>query len=159
MLNPPLILVSALFFLALSSVLYVGAWLSARAILRFRSGRISHAAAKWILMSALVLPPILALVPTLSGATLHHVHDVAVLEHHSMMCRDMFVRVLSGQSVTESGSVRQITGAVTSGGAWFLVLAGLLLVARLLRATARCEKDVYPYRAHHRPVFPRRLGV
>jgi Zn-dependent protease with chaperone function len=158
MINPPLIVVSALFFLALSSVLYVGAWLSATTILRLRSGRISHAAAKRVLMTALVLPPVLALVPTLSGATLHHVHDAAVLEHHSMMCRDMFLRVLSGQGVTERGGVREITGAVTSGGAWLLVLTGLFLVAKLFRATVRLGKGLHPYQSAPSPRLSQALG-
>ena len=75
MLNPPLLLVSALFFLALASVLYAGSWLIASAVLRLLRGRISHTAAKRVLVAALVLPPLLAFLPTLSGATLRISHD------------------------------------------------------------------------------------
>ena len=81
--NPPLLLVSALFFLALSSALYVVAFLVTTAILRTGQKGLSHARAKQILLASLMLPPVLAAIPTLSGATLRHSHILS-LEHHSM---------------------------------------------------------------------------
>lgn len=96
--NPSLVLVSALFFLALVSAFYVGAYVLARALLRLGQSRLSHAAHKRVLMTALVLPPLLALVPTLGGATLRHSHLSPAVEHHSMACEEMFTSLFSGPS-------------------------------------------------------------
>jgi len=78
--NPPLLLVSGLFFLALSSLLSVAAFLAATAILRVGRRRISHSRAKQVLLASLLLPPILAAVPTFRAATLHHSHAQPFLE-------------------------------------------------------------------------------
>lgn len=139
--NPPLLLVSALFFLALSTALYVGSWLTATLILRFGRARISHAAAKRILMTALVLPPIMAAIPTVSGATLKHSHITPSAEHHSMACQQAYSHFMYLTSL--HGSVA--AGVAMNGLAWLTALLGVSLVIRLLVATTRLERGLAPY--------------
>lgn len=142
MLNPPLVLVSALFFLALVSGLYVISWLAATAVLRAGQGRICHARAKRVLMTALVLPPILALVPTVTGATLQHLHgSAAASQHHNAACRDMY-SWLSGFGGLGSGG---LTSGIINGTAWVLIATGAFLLVRLLWATYRLERGMTPY--------------
>lgn len=146
MFNPSLLLVSALFFLALVSVLYVGAWLATNALSR-RASR-SHAKAKRVWMTALVLPPLLALVPTALGATMRHLHDAAVLPHHNPGCRVVFTR-LSALGNLGGG---ETLGTFVSAAAWLLVLTGVFLLFRLVRATRRLEQGIAPFL---RPPSPR----
>lgn len=129
-LNPPLLLVSALFYLALASALSVGAWLAATLILRAR--RVSHAGAKRVLLAALILPPTLAAIPTLGGATLRHSHAL-VSEHHSMACQDMFA------ALGRAGTGGPLAGWIVNGAAWAILAVGVLLFVRLARATWRLE--------------------
>lgn len=143
--NPPLLLVSALFFLALVSALYVGTWLSAGAALRLGRGRLSHAANKRILMTALVLPPVLASVPTLGGATLRHSHAALSAEHHNMACREMFTGLMASGPQAAPGTSGEVAGALVNGFAWLLVGVGLFLFLRLLRATLHLEEGLVPY--------------
>ena len=140
-LNPPLILVSALFFLALSSILYIASWLVASLFLRAGASRISHAGAKRVLMAALLLPPVLAAVPTVGGATLNHTHARPYAEHHSMLCRQMFSHFLDVTSVRGSLAA----GVIANGAAWLLVAAGAAMLVRLLIATIRLERELTPF--------------
>jgi len=160
MLNPPLLLVSALFFLALASVLYVGAWLLVTALLRIFWGRISHAAAKRVLVAGLVLPPLLAFLPTLSGATLRHIHhaaEAASRQHHSGFCRQMFVQAFEVGGMGEHGAAGQVVGALANVAAWLLIAVGLLLVFRLFLATLRLERGLAPYQSAPSPRLARAL--
>lgn len=146
MLNPPLLVVSALFFLALSTALYLGAWLAASAILRVGRGRLSHTGIKRVLMSALVLPPLAALAPTIHGSTLSHLHDAAAAEHHSRGCQVLFVRLFAAQNwLGGQGLARDAAGALTNGVAWLLLGIGVFLVVRLFSATARLERGLAPF--------------
>lgn len=144
MLNPPLVLVSALFFLALVSVLYLTAWLLAMALLRLGRGRLSHAGAKRVLMTALVLPPVLALLPTVSGATLRHMHDGGGggAAHHTQGCRAMFEGFAALERFGGGGSAASI---LVNTATWGLLLVGAFLVARLVRATVRLERGILPF--------------
>ncbi len=137
-----LLLVSALFFLALSSGLYVAAWGIATILLRAGRARISHAAAKRVLLTALVLPPLAAAVTTLGGATLRHLHDAARMEHHSAGCQTMFVRLFAVENGPSGALARDVLGALVNGAAWLLVGAGIVLAARLFVATARLERGL-----------------
>ncbi|MEO7716455.1 MAG: M56 family metallopeptidase [Capsulimonas sp.] len=139
--NPPLILVSALFFLALSSVLYLASWLITTAGLRILRGRISHAATKRVLMTALTLPPVLAAVPTVGGATFKHSHAMGGMEHHSMLCQQMFTSVFQTTSVNGNTAV----GFVVNGWAWIMALAGISLLVRLFTATISLERGLAPF--------------
>lgn len=144
--NPPLVLVSALFFLALVSAFYVGAYVLAGALLRLGKSRLSHAAHKRVLMTALVLPPLLALVPTLGGATLRHSHLSPAVEHHSMACEEMFTSLFSGPSpLGLTPAATQILGAVVNGLSWLLALVGGFLFCRLVLATLQLERGLAPY--------------
>lgn len=143
--NPPLILVSALFFLAVASALYLGAWLAASLVLRLGRDRLSHAANKRVLMIALALPPILAALPTLGGATLRHSHAAVAAEHHSMACQRMFVRLFAEESAGTGGPVSELSGFLANGTAWLFVLVGLFLVLRLIRATMHLEGGLLRY--------------
>ncbi len=152
-LNPPLILVSALFFLALSAVLYVGSWLVAVLILRCGRMRISHAAAKRILMIALVLPPIMAAIPTVGGATLRHSHIRPSAEHHSMLCQQVYTHFFAMTSLHGSAT----TGMIVNGLAWLTLLAGVFLLVRLLVATTRLERGLAPFLSEPSPNLVRAL--
>ena len=139
--NPPLLLVSGLFFLALSSVLSVAAFLVVTAILRAGRRRISHTRAKQVLLAALFLPPILAAVPTFRGATLHHSHAQPYLEHHSAACSELFAGLLSANHAGSSETVR-LSGIFVNGLAWLLVALGLFFLLRLIVATVRLERGL-----------------
>jgi beta-lactamase regulating signal transducer with metallopeptidase domain len=131
--NPPLILVSALFFLAL--------------ILRIRRGRLASVVVKRILMAALVLPPFLAAIPTFAGATFKHSHARPSLEHHSMLCQQMFTQFYDATRLDGSVSA----GIIANGLAWAIVLAGVVLVSRLFWATLQLERGIAPYLAPPSP--------
>ncbi len=143
--NPPLLFVSGLFFLALSSALYVAAFLAATAWLRAARGRISHARAKQVLLTALVLPPLLAVVPTWSGATLHHSHAAPLREHHSEACRQVFTDVFASWNWGGSAPTAHLAGGVVNGLAWLLALVGIAGFVRLALATVRLERGLRPY--------------
>ncbi len=143
--NPPLILVSALFFLALASALYLASWLIASLVLHLGRNRLSNAANKRVLMAALVLPLILAAIPTLSGTTLRHSHAAAAIEHHSMACQQMFTRLFAEESAGTSGMVSEVSGILVNGIAWLFILVGLFLVLRLIRATVHLESGLFRY--------------
>ena len=144
--NPALLLVSALFFLALASLFYLVAWGAASLGLRAGRGRVSHAAAKRLLLLCLMLPPALALIPTFGGATLRHSHMTAAAEHHSPMCRQLFVPLFSAE--TFSGSVltvSEIAGRVINSAAWLLIGLGVFFLLRLVWATAKLETGLLPF--------------
>lgn len=143
-LNPPLILVSALFFLALTSALYLASWLLATLALRVGRSR-SYPATKRILITALVMPPILAALPTWGGATLRHSHAEAAIGHHSAACRQVFVRLFAAESAGTGGMASEVSGMVINGLAWALMLIGFFLVLRLARTTTQLEAGLMPY--------------
>ena len=140
--NFPLILVSALFFLALCSILYMVTWLISLVIFKLASARITHVGSKRILMTALVLPPILAAVPTFDGATFKHDHHATLgAEHHNMACQQIFARF--SDMTTVHGNVA--AGIVLNGFAWTAAAVGIALVVRLITATIRLEHGLAPY--------------
>jgi len=146
--NPPLLLVSALFFLALASALYVVSWAAATAVLRLGRGRLSYARAKRVWMTALVVPPLLAILPTVSGATLRHLHEAptaptaAATGHHSMECQFLFSRLAA--LAADLGS-SPLAGVLVSGAAWALMGAGAVLLLRLVLATVGLERGMTPF--------------
>ncbi len=144
--NPALILVSALFFLALVSAFYLLAWGAAQAALHWGRGRFSHAASKRLLLLGLTLPPILALIPTLGGATLHHSHLSPLAEHHSPVCRQIFAQIFSAETLPgTAASITEIAGKITNGAAWLLLGVGIFSCLRLVRATATLEAGLSPH--------------
>jgi len=143
--NPPLLFVSGLFFLALASALYVAAFVAATAILRAGRGRVSHARAKQVLLASLLLPPLLAAVPTLSGATLRHSHARPLLEHHSAACSQLFTSLPATWSGGGSETISRIAGSLVNGLAWLLVALGLVSLVRLVVATLQLERGLIPY--------------
>ncbi|MCA1596528.1 MAG: M48 family metalloprotease [Chloroflexi bacterium] len=139
MINPPLILVSALFFLSFVSLLYTGAWLVTVMVLRARRIHLSHTAAKRLLCIALFGPPLLALGATVDGATLRHSHMGGGLEHHSVTCMRLFDLVSTVPVPGWERGDQAIAGGILNGFAWLLVVAGVFLLARLVLATIRLE--------------------
>ena len=81
MVNLPLLWISALFYVALASALYVGsaglAWAALRINGRGKLPFLTQAGRKRVLLAGLLLPPVLAVVPTIAGATLRHMHPGA----------------------------------------------------------------------------------
>ena len=158
MLNPPLLLVSALFFLALVSVLYLLAWLTTSALMHMGCRyQLSQVATKRLLMSALVLPPLLAVLPTIAGATLRHLHSggpaTAAAGHHSTGCQTMFTSLVSLGGIAGGAT----TNTLISGSAWLLIGIGVVLVFRLVWATVRLERGLAPYLAGPSPRLSRSL--
>ncbi len=144
--NTPLILVSALFFLALASMFYLAAWGIAYAGLRNQGRRSSHTANKRLILLCLILPPILAIVPTFGGATLHHSHTTQLVEHHSSACRQMFGSLFSAETMTGTAmTVSEAAGKVVNGAAWLLVGTGVFFLLRLFWATVKLEHGLTPY--------------
>lgn len=144
--NPSLILVSALFFLALSSVFYIIAWGIVMAALRIGQGCFSHAAGRRFLLLGLMLPPVLALIPTLGGATLHHSHVTPLAEHHSPVCRLMFVHLFSAETMTgTAANASEIAGKMVNGTAWLLLGVGVFFFLRLVWATEKLEAGLEPH--------------
>lgn len=151
--NPTLVALSALFYLALTAALYVGTWLVAAAVLRAARRRLTNVAAKRVLLTALVLPPVLAALPTASGATLRHLHGgdgggahqaaqaaSSAVSHHTEGCRAVF------DGISSLGSLGGgLGGVLLGGGAWLLVGIGLFFVLRLVGATLRLERGVTPF--------------
>ncbi len=156
-LNPPLLLVSALFFLALTSAFYLAAWLAAAVALRF--GGFSHAANKRVLLTALTLPPLLAVVPTVSGATLKHSHAAQALEHHSAVCGQVFTGLLAAWRFAGSGAAADdALGTLINGSAWLVVGSGLFLALRLVRATLALETGLTMFLQPPSPPLSRSLA-
>ncbi len=143
--NPPLLFVSGLFFLALSAALYLAAFLIATAILRFGRGRIAHGRAKQVLLISLFLPPLMAAVPTFSGATLRHSHARPLLEHHSAACRQLFTNLFATWNVGGNEVASRLAGSLVNGLAWLLMAFGLFYLVRLVIATVRLERGLVPY--------------
>lgn len=156
--NPPLLFVSGLFFLALSSALYLAAFLIATAVLRFGRRRIPHARAKQVLLISLFLPPLMAAVPTLSGATLHHSHARPLLEHHSAACRQLFTNLFANWNVSGNEVASRLAGSLVNGLAWLLVAFGLFFLVRLVVATVRLERGLVPYLSPPSPRLARAVA-
>lgn len=162
MVNLPLLWISALFYVALVSAFYVISSGIVWALFRFygshtKAGFLqTQAGRKRAILSALVLPPLLAVVPTAAGASLRHMHhsgseaafqtvaEAAPLEHHAMACQQLFDRLtlLGGMGIT--GETGRLVSVVVGGGAWLLLVIGLFLAVRLLRASLRLEKGIEP---------------
>ena len=141
--NPPLILVSALFFLGASSLLYLASWGVILGARRLGRGRFSPLVLKWMCACALVLPPLVAMVLTADGATLRHNHATFLHGHHSAACLRVFGPLFS---LTEGpGDLPWIGGALIHGGAWVLLIWGLTLSLRLIAATVRLERGLVPF--------------
>lgn len=142
--NPPLLIVSSLFFLALVSALYVAAFLAATATLRLGRKWVSHTRAKHILLASLLLPPVAAAVPTFSGVTLRHSHVQPLLEHHSAACRVLFADLLATGTL-DGGEASRLAGSFVNGLAWLLALLGIFFLVRLALATVRLERGLTPH--------------
>ena len=150
-LNPPLILVSALFFLTLTSFLYLAAWLLCAAVLRRGGEGISPLRAKRLLMTALTLPPVLAALSTIGGATLHHVHLPAAREHHNIACGTLYTYAFHLEWFRSGAVGRDVVGVFINGASWLLVGVGICLLAKLVHATVRLERGLSPYQSPPSP--------
>ncbi len=136
--NYALLLVSAVFFLALSAVFYTAAWLVITFVSKIRVGASKHGL-RGALFLALVLPPTAAGVLTVGGAFLRHSH-VPSREHHSVYCADIahFLTV-------PEGKIPIIAGLMIQGAAWILLAWGIVSGLRLLAATLSLERELRPF--------------
>ncbi len=156
--NPPLLFVSGLFFLALSSAFYLATSVVATVILRFGRGQIPHARTKQVLLASLFLPPLMAAIPTFSGATLHHSHAGPLLEHHSAACRQLFTNLFATWNVGGTDIASRLAGFLVNGLAWLLVALGLFYLVRLVVATIRLEQGLTPYLSPPSPRLARAVA-
>ena len=111
MVNPPLLFASALFFLAVSALLYVVAWLLIKTVLRI-PGRLSPHRIRGLLSAALILPPIFACAFTAGGAFLRHSHTSGAL-HHNVFCGE-----IAQFLAMPEGKLPVLLGLAVQGAAW-----------------------------------------
>jgi Zn-dependent protease with chaperone function len=141
MANAALLPVSALFFVALTAALYVLAWGFA-AVVRALSPRLSHAAAKRVLLALLALPPGAALLLTVGGVTYRHGHLPGLAGHHNLACGRTFADLSAWLGGMADLGAYSLVGTIANAGAWLLLAAGAYLVVRLGVATIRLERGL-----------------
>ncbi|MBC7806101.1 MAG: hypothetical protein H7145_08120 [Akkermansiaceae bacterium] len=153
--NMPLVGVSALFFLALVSVFYLLALAGVSAYRRVWGERAPQSFSQRVALVALLLPPVAALLPTVTGMILRHLHGGAmamgihalpaeaptVAAHHTMACALIFERI---GTLVSFGADSRIVSLVLGVGAWLLVGVGVVYAARLAVATLRLESGIAP---------------
>ena len=138
MVNPALFLVSALFFLGISAVLYLAAWPGTIFVKRI-APRWSAQRGKALFFAALLLPPFTAGALTAGGVLLRHSHAPGKV-HHGVACEGI-ARFLSAPE----GKLPIALGILLQGAAWLLVAWGLVTVLRLVIATIQLERGLQPY--------------
>ena len=138
MVNPPLLFVSALFFLGISALLYSGAWILVKTLLRIQPHLSPHRT-KGLLTAALLLPPIISCAVTAGGAFLRHSHAPGAV-HHNVYCEN-----LAQYLALPEGNLPALLGLTIQGAAWLLLAWGVLTVCRLLHATIMLERGLSPY--------------
>lgn len=157
--NLSLLWISALFYVALVSALYVVSVLIVGGVFRLeaklKQNWFTQSGRKRSILAALSLPPFLALLPTGAGVTLRHMHpaapyaafhseQAAPLAHHAMACQQLFDRLALLGGLGMGGNTGHAVSVLVGGAAWALLLAGLVLTGRLLWATLRLEKGISP---------------
>lgn len=170
--NVPLLGVSALFYLALLSFFYLLA-LGCVAAYRTLAGRLAPPSrTKRVMLVGLVVPPVAALLPTVAGVVLRHLHGSGAMAlsaskgslpaeaatvgaHHAMACALIFERITA---LANFGANAQITSLILGVGAWLLFAAGTLWVARLVWATYRLETGIAPLLSAPSPRLADSLG-
>lgn len=147
-----LISVGAVFFLALTSALYVASWLLTAWALHVGRGRFSNHVAKRIAMAGLIAPLGGGLMATFAGTQMRHPMASGGMVHHSETCAAWFgwaARTLPGGGGTLAG--------VIGVAGWLLLLSGLALLARLVVVTLQLERGILPYLLPPSPVMRRSL--
>lgn len=136
--NPALLLVSAVFFLAVSACFYVASWLVVSLLFKKRLSA-SKREGRDVLFAALLLPPLIAGILTVGGAFLRHSHTPG-REHHSTYCSEI-ARLLA----VPEGKIPILVGMMIQGAAWLLLLWGIGAGIRLLYATFALKHDMRPF--------------
>jgi Zn-dependent protease with chaperone function len=154
--TPPLLGVSALFYLALVSVFYLVALGVIAVYRRFFARNAPQSVSKRVLLLALLLPPVAALLPTVAGVILRHMHGTAAmvaergmpadvastpLAHHTMACALLFERL---GAIASFGASSKTVSLVLGIGTWLLLGFGAVYAVRLAWATYRLEKGIAP---------------
>lgn len=139
MLNIPLFLVSVLFFLGASTILYVGVWLLVSLGFRLLP-RLSVQRRKKALFASLIVPPVTLGVLVVGGTTLRHVHAPTII-HHNDLCRTMYAFLVSPSRGSHLGFV----GIAINAIAWTLLLWGILSMLRLAWATVALQRGLSPF--------------
>ena len=138
MVNPPLLFVSALFYLGVTALLYVIAWCIVKMLLRVLP-RISPHLSKGILSAALIIPPVVTCTFTAGGAFLRHSHTPDVL-HHNVYCGN-----IAQFLALPEGKLPVLLGLAVQWAAWLLLAWGAVTVFRLVLATISLERGLSPY--------------
>ena len=152
--NIPLAFVSALFYLALVSIFYVITLAGVSVYRRLFARRAPESLSQRIAFVALLLPPTAALLPTVAGVILRHMHGgtmsmvtslpaetPSMATHHTSACALIFERV---GAIASFGTASQGASLVLGVGAWLLLVIGTLYAARLTYATHRLETGIWP---------------
>lgn len=138
MVNFTLLLVSAVFFLAMSAVFYTLTWLIFTFFTQPRFGRPKHGVRN-VLFFLLVLPPLVAGILTVGGVSLRHSHNPNQ-RHHSLYCSDI-ARLLA----VPEGKIPVLAGLLIQGAAWLLLMWGSLSGIRLFAATSSLDRALRPF--------------
>ena len=138
MINPPLLLVSALFFLGVTSLAYFGAWTIMNVLWRIFP-QLPPQRARALLSVAIIAPPVAAWTLTAGGAFLRHSHSTETL-HHNIYCSEI-ARFLA----LPEGKLPVLPGLAAQGAAWLLLAWGILTLCRLVHATIALERGLSPY--------------
>ena len=149
-----LIGVSALFYFALVSLFYLLAFVAVFVFRRVCHHRVPQSLAKRVVLTAAILPPVAAVLPTVAGVVLRHLHGAAmavpgaisaaspVLFHHSAACATFFGATLTlGTGSVDNATLRLLPGIA----AWGLLAVGAVYAARLVLATSRLETGLAPF--------------
>ena len=138
MVNPPLLLVSALFFLGLSAALYIGAWLIIETLRRILPHLSPHCT-RGLLSAALIIPPAIAIGFTAGGAFLRHSHSLGAIQENAYCgAIERFLQVPEGKFPV-------LVGLAVQGAAWLLLASGVWTMFRLVAATIALERGLAPY--------------
>lgn len=138
MVNPTLLIVSGLFFLAVSAALYTVAWIAFKILAR-SAPRLPARWARGFLSACLLLPSLTAGAFTAGGVFLRHSHASGEI-HHDVYCGDIALFL-----AVPEGKLPVILGLAVQAAAWLLLAWGVFSVLRLWQATVLLERGLSPY--------------
>ena len=146
--------VGALFYLALVSLFYLLAFAAVVAYRRVYGHRAPQSLTKRVILTAVLVPPVAAILPPMAGMVLRHLHGAAMaapgamdrvspsLMHHSTACATVFdAAMLPGTGNTNRFSLPLLPEVATAG----LIAVGMVFAARLVWATLRLETGLAPF--------------
>lgn len=133
-----LLSISPLFFIALSALLYTLCWSGAIILLRLLP-RMSAKRSKGLLFSAIVLPPVAAIILAVGGIEISSAAGMTMM-HHSGLCGDIYHIMMN-----PSRELPRSLGISILFAIWGTIAWALVSVFRLLRTSFELERGLTPY--------------